>query len=77
MVLNMKVKDYIRIINLDYESIKKVGMPISKRAAQFAPFSALKGYEEALEQSRVNREAKLEKQNYYMVDESSWGDFLE
>ena len=55
MDCNEKYKD---IIHLEHH-VSKVHpqMPMSKRAAQFAPFSALTGYEEAQKESiRQNEE---------------------
>ena len=48
------------LINLDYKSLMKhVPMPRSKRAAQFSPFAALTGYEEAIcEESRVTEDRR-------------------
>lgn len=45
----MKEKDYSDIIDLPhYISKNRNPMPLYQRAAQFAPFSALRGYEETL-----------------------------
>lgn len=45
----MKEEDYSDIIGLPHhESEKHPRMPLIKRAAQFAPFAALSGYEEAI-----------------------------
>lgn len=48
------------LITLDYKSLMKhIPMPRSKRAAQFSPFAALTGYEEAInEESRVTEERR-------------------
>ncbi|EPW6351607.1 hypothetical protein ACWM79_001835 [Campylobacter jejuni] len=49
------------IINIKYKkSTKYPLMPLEKRAAQFAPFSVLKGFDEAIEK----KERKLEKSIY-------------
>ncbi len=41
-----------------HRSKKRAPMPVSKRAAQFAPFAALTGYEQLIEEA--NREADEE-----------------
>lgn len=48
------------LLSLDYKSLMKhIPMPRSKRAAQFSPFAALTGYEEAInEESRVTEERR-------------------
>lgn len=57
--------NYDDIINLPhYVSKKRPPMPISERAAQFSPFSALTGYEEAVKET-----ARLTKQDIEL-DES-------
>ena len=69
---------YDDIINLEHHvSTKHSRMSLENRSAQFAPFSALTGYEEAVtEEARItesridiDEEAKIEeneKQNYIM-----------
>lgn len=37
-------------------------MPIADRAAQFAPFAALTGYEEAIEETERLAEKKIERE---------------
>ena len=52
--LNVKMKkdSYSDIINLShYVSKKRPRMSIEQRSAQFAPFSALTGYEEEIEEA--------------------------
>ncbi len=50
----MKETDYSTIINLPhYISVKHPQMSMQNRAAQFAPFSALSGYEEAVERANA------------------------
>lgn len=49
--------NYDDIINLPHPEPKNhVRMPISKRAAQFAPFAALTGYKEAIEEAQRKQE---------------------
>ncbi len=52
------------LTTLDYEELKKNGdrqpMPIKKRSAQFAPFAALKGYEEAVAEAQRLTERRRE-----------------
>lgn len=44
------------IINIKYKkSTKYPLMPLEKRAAQFAPFSVLKGFDEAIEKKRKKK----------------------
>ena len=53
--------NYEDIIDLDYAAIKSTKyprMPLEKRAAQFAPFSALKGLE--LEIEKITNEVEME-----------------
>ena len=50
--MNNKESKYDDIINLEHHVSKK-HMPMSRknRAAQFAPFAALNGYEESIEET--------------------------
>lgn len=49
--------EYDDIINLPHPEPKNhVRMPIRKRAAQFAPFAALSGYKEAIEEAQRKQE---------------------
>lgn len=52
------MNDYSDIINLPHhESLKRTRMSLENRAAQFAPFSALTGYSEAIKEvSRITIE---------------------
>lgn len=43
-------KQYADIINLPYEKHKKHRMPLCDRAAQFAPFAALSGYDALIQE---------------------------
>ena len=43
-------------------SKKHPPMPMAKRAAQFAPFAALKGYEEAIKEAERKNEESYEPQ---------------
>ncbi|MGI7854256.1 hypothetical protein ACNGJ6_04460 [Campylobacter jejuni] len=53
------------IINIKYKkSTKYPLMPLEKRATQFAPFSVLKGFDEAIEKKKKEMERKLEKSIY-------------
>lgn len=50
------MNDYESIINLPhYEPKRHPRMPMASRAAQFAPFSALEGHEEALQTTAEQR----------------------
>ena len=51
---------YDDMIHLPYQKSKeRLHMTLHDRAAQFAPFSALSGYEEAIEETIRLREEKL------------------
>jgi hypothetical protein len=66
------VKDYDDIIHLPHHrSQKHPPMPIADRAAQFAPFAALTGYGEAVEETRILTEERfrLEKETNLPVEE--------
>ena len=53
--------EYDDIINLPHHVSKKhPQMPMWKRAAQFAPFAAVKGYEEAIEEMNRQNEEEYE-----------------
>jgi len=57
----MKNDNYQDIINLPhYVSKKRQQMPISDRAAQFAPFAALTGYEENIKEATRLTDARIE-----------------
>ena len=52
---------YDDIINLDRPvSNKHAPMPMENRAAQFAPFAALTGYEDAVDDARILNEKLME-----------------
>ena len=52
---------YDDIIDLPYQgSKKKDRIPEGDRAAQFAPFSALNGYEDVIEETARQTEARME-----------------
>ncbi|MBE5846033.1 MAG: hypothetical protein E7302_18090 [Butyrivibrio sp.] len=52
---------YDDIINLDRPVSKKhAPMPMENRAAQFAPFAALTGYEDAVDDARILNEKLME-----------------
>lgn len=57
----MKNDNYQDIINLPHHvSKKRQKMPISDRAAQFAPFAALTGYEENIKEATRLTDARIE-----------------
>ncbi len=57
----MNINKYEDIINLPrYISKKHPQMPIEERAAQFAPFAALVGYEDAVEETARITEKRIE-----------------
>ena len=56
------IKTYDDIIHLPHHlSAKHPSMTRAARAAQFAPFAALTGYEEAIEQVKKNNSKSAEK----------------
>lgn len=57
----MKKDNYDDIINLTYHiSKKRQQMPIEDRAAQFAPFAALTGYEENIKEATRLTDKRIE-----------------
>lgn len=59
---HMEQKNYEDIINLPHHVSKKhPQMPLPDRAAQFAPFAALTGHEEAIRETARQRELEQEK----------------
>ena len=63
-------KDYSDIINYPYKGSKKANkMSALDRAAQFSPFAALTGYEDAVEDmARTNTEEQLELEKPVSMD---------
>ena len=57
---NYPVEDYSDIIDLPHHtSMKHPRMAAEMRAAQFAPFAALTGYEETIEETALRRKAQV------------------
>ncbi len=55
------MKDYDDIIHLPhYEPKHHPRMPMAARAAQFAPFAALTGYDDAIRQTAKDNESSYE-----------------
>ena len=55
------MRDYDDIIDLPhYEPKHHPRMPLSARAAQFAPFAALTGYDDAIRQTAKDNESNYE-----------------
>ncbi len=58
--------DYSDIIHLPHHrSARHAPMPIGDRAAQFAPFAALKGYDEEIEEAARFTEARVLRDDAY------------
>ena len=61
--------NYADIINIDYESIKSKRHPqmtMQNRAAQFAPFAALTGHDEAIEETgEAHKADEVEREVFY------------
>jgi len=61
MNITRKIEEYAEIINMPRPEPKfHQRMAIEKRAAQFAPFSALTGYDEVVKQTAREHEASIE-----------------
>lgn len=59
------MNDYSDIINLPHHvSNKHNHMSMSERAAQFSPFAALTGYEEAIRKVQEEHDSETEKVSY-------------
>ena len=59
------MNDYSDIINLPHHvSHKRNHMSMSERAAQFSPFAALTGYEEAIRKVQEEHDLENEKVSY-------------
>lgn len=57
---NYPVEDYCDIIDLPHHtSMKHPRMAAEMRAAQFAPFAALTGYEETIEETALRQQAEV------------------
>ncbi len=57
---NYPVEDYSDIIDLPHHtSVKHPRMAAEMRAAQFAPFAALTGYEETIEETALRQQAEV------------------
>lgn len=60
MKIERKIEQYADIINLPRPEPRCCPrMPLEKRAAQFAPFAALTGYDDVLERTRREHEASI------------------
>lgn len=69
-------KSYEDIINLPHPvSEKHRPMPRKNRAAQFAPFAALSGLEEKIDETAVETEAQYKESTSPFVDD--WNTFEE
>lgn len=62
MKIERKIEQYTDIIDLPRPEPRCCPrMPLEKRAAQFAPFAALTGYEEVVEQTARQHEDSIER----------------
>ena len=68
--MNLKYDhSYDDIINLPHHVSKKhPQMSLYARSAQFAPFSALTGYEELVEETVKEKNEQIENENYFYDD---------
>lgn len=53
------MKKYEELMELERPKSDRMPMPVADRAKIFMPFSALKGYEEALKEKRDKRQADV------------------
>lgn len=61
MNITRKIEEYAEIINMPHPEPKfHQRMSMIKRAAQFAPFAALTGYDEVVKQTTREHEARIE-----------------
>ena len=61
MNITRKIEEYAEFINMPRPEPKfHQRMPMIKRAAQFAPFAALTGYEEVVKKTAREHEARIE-----------------
>jgi len=61
MNITKKIEEYAEFINMPRPEPKfHQRMPMIKRAAQFAPFAALTGYEEVVKKTAREHEARIE-----------------
>ena len=71
--MQSKPEKYEKIINMPHHtSLKRPRMAISDRAAQFAPFAALTGYDAAVKETARLAEAKWERSEYDELDPSEF-----
>ena len=62
--MNNKFNNYSDIINLPHHvSSKHPQMSLEARAAQFAPFAALTGYEDIIHETEKSNNEKIEQDN--------------
>ena len=62
MKIERKIEQYADLIDLPRPKPRCCPrMPLEKRAAQFAPFAALTGYEEVVEQTARQHEDSIER----------------
>lgn len=65
----MMNRDYSDIINLPHHTSKvHPRMPIQDRAAQFSPFAALTGHQEAIDETARIVDVKLELDEYQLLE---------
>ena len=57
-------EDYSDIINLEHE-VSRPRMSLIARAAQFAPFSALTGFDDSISEAGFFNEQKMDMEDYF------------
>ncbi len=66
---------YDDIIDLPhYQSPNREHMSLHDRAAQFAPFAALTGYEDAIGETQKHTEQRVEAEIIHEINEEEWKD---
>ena len=72
--MSASINDYKDIINLPHhQSSKHKHMSLHDRAAQFAPFAALKGYDDAIEETArlTDKRVELSEQEQFVLNEKT------
>lgn len=68
--------DYSDIINLEHET-SRPRMSLMARAAQFAPFSALTGFDDSISEAGFFNEQKMDMEDYFFSINNQDSDIVE
>ncbi len=75
MIVQVDGQRYARIVHIPRPEPKRhTRMPRQKRAAQFAPFAALTGYDKFVKAANQAQEDKIEKWERGAVEDGFWCD---